>query len=133
VAMVDRVGQTPQLGGKNLGELVAVRQSQQELLRSVSGPPATENRPSAPEPEAEQASEDEKRASEAQRLEARSSSVRKVSKANDFTQVREVVSQSIDEFRRDSGRSVQAPPPVPQRAASAETPGSRGEVINVVA
>ena len=34
--MVDRVGQTPQMGGKNLGELVAVRQSQQELLRSLS-------------------------------------------------------------------------------------------------
>jgi hypothetical protein len=48
--MVERVSTGPQVGGRNLSELVAKRASQQQLVSSVSGPPAAANVPSAPEP-----------------------------------------------------------------------------------
>ena len=47
--MVERVS-TPQLGGKNLNELVAKRASQQQLVGSVSGPPVAASAPDAPDP-----------------------------------------------------------------------------------
>ncbi|MFP6888480.1 MAG: hypothetical protein VCF07_01800 [Nitrospinota bacterium] len=122
--MVDRVGQTPQLGGRNLGELVAARQSKQELLRSVSGPPATANKPSAPEPEPEQAVEGESQVTRAQQQRQQfqaSAAIRQVAQndvssrlaAIDFAQVRELVGQALANFEQDFNAPAPDPPPEP--------------------
>lgn len=115
MVMVDRVGETPQLGGRNLGELVAAKQSQQELLRSVSGPPATANKPSAPEPE--QAVEGESQVTRAQQqrqqFQASSLAVRQAAQSNVSSQVRELVGQALDDFGQDFNAPAPAPPPEP--------------------
>ena len=115
--MVDNVGSTPQLGGRNLNELVAKRDSQRTLVRSVSGPPATEVAPSSSEAhetdpaiKGPDTGEQISKARERRRnLESSSVSVQNAAQgANTSSQLRELTGQAI----QAQAQSRPAPPPV---------------------
>ena len=125
--MVERVTNTPQVGGQNLDELVTSRQSKHDLIKSVSGPPATSvarttpspDVPSAPEESApdpvqtpspaEQTNELISRARQRrQQLEAASPNVRKAAQSPDTSaQVRQLVGQALENF--STGGNLPAP------------------------
>ena len=109
--MVDRVGSTPQLGGRNLNELVARRDSQKTLVRSVSGPPATAVAPSnskAPKTEpAIKAPDTEEQINKARerrrRLESSTLSVQRAAQGeNTSSQLRELTGQALQDLSRRS-------------------------------
>ncbi len=102
--MADRVGSTPQLGGRNLNELVARRDSQSALVRSVSGPPATAVAPSSskapdtkPAIKAPDTGEQINKARERRRrLESSTLSVQQAARGtNTSSQLRELTGQAI--------------------------------------
>lgn len=138
--MVDRVGNTPQLGGRNLNELVAGRDSQSALTRSVSGPPATAvARSSSKAPDTEPAikapdtgEQIDKARERRRRLESSTLSVQQAARGtNTSSQLRELTGQAIEELdrRRPSPERVQ--PELAQNRAGAAlpqgTPGSGGD------
>lgn len=136
--MVDRVGSTPQLGGRNLNELAARRDSQSALTRSVSGPPATAVAPSsskAPDTEPAIKAPDtgeqiDKARARRQRLESSTLSVQQAARGtNTSSQLRELTGQAIKDLdrRRPSPERVQ--PELAQNRAGAAFPSSGGDNV----
>ena len=112
--MVDRVS-TPQLGGRNLNELVAQRTSQQQLVRSVSGPPAAASAPDAPDPEPistprvpERDDAIERAQTRAQQIRAASPNIRRAAAQVDTSaQIRQLIGNAIQDATQGGGSQAQ--------------------------
>ncbi len=139
--MVERVTNSPQVGGRNLDELVASRQSNQSLINSVSGPPASSVARSTPSPEpptvperstpspAEQTNELISRARQRrQQLEAASPNIRNAAQSTDTSaQVRQLVGDALDNFSTGGNLPAPAVESSASQAGVAATPAATGQ------
>lgn len=113
--MVERVSTTPQVGGRNLSELVAKRASQQQLLSSVSGPPAAANVPKAPDPKPidppkvpDRDDAIERAQKRVQQAQAVSPNIRRAIQVDTSAQIRQLVGDAIRDAASSGGSQAQA-------------------------